>query len=182
MFHFFSSWYLFFFSFNVVLYMFGREWERVRERPLNAERKMWKDGYGWWWCVCKCIKRGKTRLKQNTRMPWKSKCEDPAIFTHPQSYPFTDKTSLSSHCCCCFWWIFCENAVSLLIHFEGLHIHFFSGFCDYRPLCRNVYALIMNCFSARIPTELKLFNFPYFLLSSLLLPPPRLLLLPPFSF
>lgn len=34
-------------------------------------------------------RRGKTRLKQNTRMPWKSKCEDPAIFTHPQSYPFT---------------------------------------------------------------------------------------------
>lgn len=115
-------------------------------------------------------------------MPWKSKCEDPAIFTHPQSYPFTDKTSLSSHCC--FWWIFCENAVSLLIHSEGIHIYFFSGFCDYRPLCRNVYALIMNCFSARIPTELKLFNFPYFLLSSLLLLPPPLLLplhlFPPF--
>lgn len=119
------------------------------------EGKKWKDGNGW------CVKKGKTRLKQNTRMPWKSKCEDPAILTHPHSYPHhTDFTLPLRHCCL-------MNILWMLLHFLFIprEYFFFRWFLRLSPLCRNVYALIMNCFSARIPTELKLFNFPYFLLA-----------------
>ena len=49
-----------------------------------------------------------------------------------------------------------------------IYILFSVVFATIAPVCRNVYAILMNCFSARIPTELKLFNFPYFLLLILL--------------
>lgn len=71
----------------------------------------------------------------------------------------------------------------MLLHFLFIpRVYFFRWFLRLSPLCRNVYALIMNCFSARIPTELKLFNFPYFLLSLALYSQARLLLSPYISF
>lgn len=112
-------------------------------------------------------------------MPWKSKCEDPAILTHPHSYPLSFSGSpslLPSHCC--FWWIFCECCFTSYSFREYI---FFRWFLRLSPLW-NVYALIMNCFSARIPTELKLFNFPYFLLSLALYSQARLLPPPYISF
>ena len=72
-----------------------------------------------------------------------------------QFFPFSPVTAVSDE-------YFVNAAASLLIHSESIYI--FWWFLRLSPLCRNVYALIMNCFSARIPTELKLFNFPYFLL------------------
>lgn len=91
----------------------------------------------------------KTRLKNpSSTSIWKSKWEDPAIFTHPHSHPI-------------------PLLPLLLTSSRDLYLLFFRWFffcccCDYRPcVCRNVYAILMNCFSARIPTELKLFNFPY---------------------
>ena len=64
----------------------------------------------------------------------------------------------------------CVEWTFLLVQRVELYIYilFSVVFVTIAPVCRNVYAILMNCFSARIPTELKLFNFPYFLLLILL--------------
>lgn len=115
--------------------------------------------------------KAKTRLKY--RQHWHEKVSAKILqYLHTHShilYPFSSPRSLfldknTKSFLLCWMNISCsERRVKLYLH------SFFSVvFATIAPVCRNVYAILMNCFSARIPTELKLFNFPYFLLLVLL--------------